>query len=311
MLDYSFIIAVFNEESSIEKLYSELKTVAEKLSQAYEIIFVNDGSTDETLNILKKIHKKDPKLKVIGLRGNFGKSIALQSGFDSSSGKIIFTLDGDLQDDPHEVPKLLKKLQEGYDLVSGWKRKRNDPPFKVVSSRIFNFIASFLTGVNIRDSNSGFKVYKKEVIESLNLYGELYRFIPILVSKDNYKVAEIEVNHRPRLHGKTKFGLERNVRGLLDLITITFLTGYISRPGHFFGSLGLIAFSIGFIIGIYITYLRITTGTIQFRHPLLFLGMLLMIIGVQLVSTGLLAEMFVRFNQKKTKKENLINELLF
>lgn len=307
----SVVIPARNEEKSILPLYKELAPVLEKIGMNFEIIFIDDGSADKTFEITKNLHQRDERVKVIRLRGQFGKSIALQTGFDFSKGEVIITMDADLQDDPHEVPKLLKKLQEGYDLVSGWKRKRNDPPFKVVSSRIFNIITSFLTGVNIRDSNSGFKAYKKEVIESLNLYGELYRFIPILVSKNNYKVTEIEVNHRPRLHGKTKFGLERNVRGLLDLITITFLTGYISRPSHFFGSLGLLAFFIGFIIGIYITYLRITTGSIQFRHPLLFLGMLLMIIGVQLVSTGLLAEMFIRFNRKSSNNGNFIKELLF
>lgn len=305
----SFVIPAKNEEKSVEPLYQEIKQTVKKLKKSYEVIFIDDGSTDDTFEQLKKLHRQDKGIKVVKLRGNFGKSVALQIGFGESKGDTIFTLDADLQDNPTEIPNFLKELDKGYDLVSGWKKKRNDPWHKVVPSRIFNFATSFLTGVKIHDTNCGFKVYRREVIENLNLYGELYRFIPVFAAKQGFRVGEIVVSHRARKFGKTKFGLERNIRGLLDLITIVFLTGYLRRPGHFFGTLGLISFFFGFVIGLYITYLRITTGSIQFRHPLLFLGMLLMIIGIQLISTGLLAEMIIhskeRFDYKGAIKEVL------
>jgi len=305
----SFVIPAKDEERSVEPLYREIVGVVKKLKKNFEIIFVDDGSTDNTFENLKRLHKRDKRIKIIRLRGNFGKSVALQAGFEEARGDIIFTLDADLQDNPKEIPKFLKELELGYDLVSGWKKKRRDPATKVISSRIFNFTTSLFTGVNIHDTNCGFKAYRREVVENLNLYGELYRFIPVLAAKQNFKVGEIVIEHRARKYGKTKFGWERNVKGLLDLITIVFLTGYLRRPGHFFGTLGLISFFFGFLIGLYITYLRVTTGSIQFRHPLLFLGMLLMIIGIQLVTTGLLAEMLVhsrhKFDYSSSIKESL------
>lgn len=309
-IDLSFIIPARNEESSLEILYFEILNEIKKLKLSYEIIFIDDGSEDNTFSKIKKLQRRDKKVKAISLRGNWGKSIALQTGFDNATGDIIFTLDADLQDNPKDIPIFLKKLDEGYDLVSGWKKRRLDPGFsKVIPSRIINFLARILTGIKIHDINCGFKAYRKEVIKNLNLYGELYRFIPIIVSRQNYKVGEISVTHRQRKFGKTNFGWTRGIKGVLDLLTIVFLTGYIQRPGHFFGSLGLLAFFLGFVIGLYIVYLRVTTGSIQFRHPLLFLGMLLMIIGVQLISTGLLAEMIIhskiKFDYSSTMKKTL------
>lgn len=306
----SFVIPAKNEEGSVTKLYQEIIDITRKLKKEIEIIFIDDGSTDETFKILQTLHKKDKKVKVIKLRGWFGKSIALQSGFSLAKGQLICTMDADLQDNPSELPKLLEELDKGYDLVSGWKKKRYDPSMKVIPSRILNWITAYLTGVKIHDINCGFKIYKKEVTQKLNLYGELYRFIPILAAKQNYKVGEVAVIHRARKHGKSKFGIERNIKGLLDLITIIFLTGYFRRPGHFFGSLGLLSFFFGFLIGLYISYLRITTGTIQYRQPLLFLGILLMIIGIQLISTGLLAEMITYTSQQKANINDNISEIL-
>src|SRR3990167_3286680 len=297
-IDISLVIPARNEQESVETLYGEIIKSLKRLKKKYEIIFVDDGSTDKTFIKLKKIKKTDPKVKILKLRGGFGKSVALQVGFENSKGEIIITLDADLQDNPDQIYKFLNKLDEGYDLVSGLKKKRYDPFTKVIPSRILNYVTSFLTGVKIHDINCGFKAYRKKVLENINIYGELYRFIPVFAAKQNYKIAEVIVNHRKRKFGITKFGWERNIKGLLDLITITFLTGYFRRPGHFFGTLGLTSLFIGTVIGIYITYLRVTTGSIQDRHPLLFLGMLLIIIGVQLVSTGLLAEMNVYSKQK-------------
>lgn len=306
----SFVIPAKNEEGSVQFLYCELVQVNKKINNKFEIIFIDDGSTDQTFEVLKKIQKKDKRIKIIKFRGNFGKSAALQAGFNQSKGDIIFTLDADLQDDPKEIPIFLKKLEEGYDLVSGWKKQRNDPSInKVVPSRIVNFLTRKLTGLNIHDTNCGFKAYRREVINNLNLYGELYRFIPVIAAKQNFKVGEVIVEHRARKYGETKFGWERGIKGILDLLTIVFLTGYLRRPGHFFGTLGMLSFFLGFLIGIYISYLRLTTGTIQYRQPLLFLGILLMIIGIQLISTGLLGEMITFWRQKDNTDKIIAKKL--
>lgn len=303
----SFVIPAKNEEDSVGILFERIFSVTSKNAITPEVIFIDDGSTDNTLKTLVKLQKKHKKfIKVISFRGNWGKSMALEAGFTHASGDIIFTLDADLQDDPKEIPRFLKKLNEGYDLVSGWKKIRFDPASKVIPSHILNYIVRKVTGLQIHDTNCGYKAYRREVVDSLNLYGEQYRFIPVLASKQNFRVGEIIVTHHKRKFGKSKFGIERNIKGFLDLITIVFLTGYLRRPGHFFGGLGIISFSLGFIIGIYIAFLRFTTGSIQFHHPLLFLGMLLMIIGVQLFSTGLVSEMIVSFNLRRENVEKII-----
>lgn len=294
----SFVIPVKDEEESVGPLYGEIVEAVEKLAKSFEVIFVDDGSQDSTFVSLKRLRKQDERVKVVHLRGNFGKSVALSSGFEKAKGEIIFTMDGDLQDDPAEIPRFLKKLEEGYDLVSGWKTKRRDPLSKIIPSKLGNWATRLLTGIQLHDLNCGYKAYKKQVTKDLNLYGELYKFIPVLVVKENFNVTEIPVEHRKRRFGKTKYGWERNIKGILDLLTIVFLAGFVKRPGHFFGGLGLISFSIGFVIGLYITWLRVTTGSIQFRQPLLFFGVLLMIIGIQLITTGLLAEMIVYSNSK-------------
>lgn len=299
----SFVIPAKNEEASIEPLYKEIAGVANKITKNFEIIFIDDGSTDSTFEKMHGIHNKDRRVRVIRFRGNWGKSAALQIGFDHARGDVVFTMDADLQDDPREIPSFLKKINEGYDLVSGWKKKRNDPQVqKVLPSRVINFLTRVLTGTPIHDTNCGFKAYRREVIKNLNLYGELYRFIPVIAHKQNFKVGEVIVSHRRRLYGKTKFGWERGIKGILDLLTIVFLTGFVRQPSHFFGTLGLLSFFIGSLIGFYITYLRFSTGSIQGRHPLLFLGILLMIIGIQLLTTGLLAEMMLFSRQKQDYK---------
>ncbi len=305
--EISFVIPIKDEAKSIEKLVSEIKQVCLSIKKSFEIIFVDDGSIDEGFKILKKLATKNKRILVFRLRGNFGKSTALSIGFAKAKGEIIFTLDGDLQDNPKEVPKFLNKINQGYDLVSGWKKKRRDPLSKVLASKIINFLTRVLTNTNLHDMNCGFKAYKKQVIYNLRLYGDLYRYIPIFAAKQNFSIAEVEVEHRPRLYGKSKFGWDRGIKGILDLITVVFLTIYIRRPGHFFGSLGLLFFIPGFFIGLYITYLRITTGGIDYRYPLLFLGALLMIVGIQFISTGLLAEM-INSNQKEQNLDNLITE---
>ncbi len=308
-LDVSFIIPVKNEEGSLPILCKEIQDQAKTLNISYELIIVDDGSNDKTLETSLAIKKKNKNVKIIQHRGNWGKSIALQNGFTLAKGEIIITMDGDLQDNPKEISRFIKKINEGYGLVSGWKKNRHDPIHFVVMSRILNyFLIPRLTGLTIHDTNCGFKAYRSEVAKSLNLYGELYRYIPIIVSKNNFSVTEIIVEHRPRKHGKSKYGFSKNFKGLLDLITIIFLTGYLRRPGHFFGGLGMLSFGSGFVIGLYITYLRMTTGSIQFRQPLLFLGILLMMVGVQLITTGLIAEMILSLNQKQTYSDKILKK---
>ena len=304
--DLSFVIPAKNEEGSVQALYQEIVGVVKPLKKTYEVIFIDDGSTDSTFEKLTHLHKKDPKVKIVKFRGNLGKSAALHTGFSLAQGNVVFTMDADLQDNPKEIPNFLKKLDQGFDLVSGWKKARHDPSVKVIPSRILNnFLTPLLTGVHLHDINCGFKAYRNEVVKSLNLYGELYRFIPVFAQKQNFKVTEIPVDHRARIHGKSKFGWERNIKGFLDLLTIVFLTGYNRRPGHFFGTLGLASFFFGFLIGLYITFLRIIYGNIQGRHPLLYLGVLLMIVGVQFISTGLLAEMVLASRGKTDYTPNI------
>jgi glycosyltransferase involved in cell wall biosynthesis len=306
----SFVIPAKNEEKSLPILYHEIIDSVKKLKESFEILFVDDGSNDNTFEVLTSLHHQDPRVKILKHRGNFGKSIALQTGFEHAEGEIIITMDADLQDNPKEISKFIAEIKKGYDLVSGWKKKRYDPISKTFPSKIGNWLTRVLTGVKIHDLNCGFKAYRKEVIKNIHLYGELYKYIPVLAEKQNFKVTEIVVEHRKRKYGKSKFGWSRNIKGFLDLLTIVFLTGYLNRPGHFFGTIGLSSFFFGFVIGLYITYLRITTGSIQNRHPLLYLGMLLMIVGIQLITTGLLAEMFVSFNQNKKRMVNHLDKVL-
>jgi len=301
----SFIIPTKNEEESVNELHRQIVTVCKKIKKTFEIIFVDDGSTDKTFEVLSKLNKKHKNVRVIKLRGWWGKSMALQAGFNHVRGEIVFTMDADLQDDPNEIPNFLKKLEEGFDMVSGWKKKRYDPISKTFPSKIGNFATRLLTGIKIHDLNCGFKVYKKEVIETLNLYGELYKYIPVLVEKQNFRVGEIIVKHKARKFGKSKFGWSRNVKGFIDMLTIVFITGYAKRPGHFFGTAGFLSFVAGFIIGVYISYLRFTTGTIQYRYPLLFLGILLMVIGIQLITTGLIAELIIYKKADKKDSSNI------
>lgn len=308
-IDISIVIPAKNEDQSIPLLYKEITKNLVSITKKYEILFINDGSTDNTLEVLKNLRIKDKKVRIISLRGGFGKSIALKTGFENSSGNIVITMDADLQDNPADIKKLLNKLNEGYDIVSGWKKIRHDPISKTLPSKIGNALTRMLTGIKIHDLNCGFKAYKRYVLKHIKLYGELYKYIPVLAEKQNFKVGEVVVTHQSRKFGKSKFGWERNIKGFLDMLTIVFITGYLKRPAHFFGTWGLFFLTSGFGIGLYISFLRITTGTIQYRYPLLFLGMLLMIIGVQLISTGLLAEMIVH-STKQASTDDYISEKL-
>ena len=295
--DISIVIPLFDEEANIEELYGQLKTVLQDLNKEYELIFIDDGSTDNSFSILQDFHQKDKTVKVVQFRRNFGKSAALSVGFKYAKGKIIVTMDADLQDDPREIANFIKKLDEGYDIVSGWRFERKDSFSKTLPSKLFNYLTSLLTGIKIHDFNCGFKVCKKEVIENINIYGELHRYIPVLAHWRGYKVGEIKVRHYPRGGGSSKYGIGRLFRGFTDLLTVLFLTRYARRPLHLFGAVGVLFFSIGVIINLYLVLLKLLGYGIGER-PLLFLGVLLTVIGFQIISTGLIGEMIVAMRSK-------------
>lgn len=295
----SCVIPVKNEAKSLPILHRELTGVLAKLTKSYEIIYIDDGSTDNSRAVLASIQKKDSHLRRIGFHANFGKSAALLAGFTNASGEIIITLDSDLQDDPHDIPQLLQKLESGYDLICGWRKHRSDTLGKRFSSWLFNNGTAWATGVGLHDMNCGLKVMKKSVVDDLHLHGELYRFIPILAAKRKFRVAEIPVHNRQRRFGVSNYGFERSWRGIVDLLTAIFLTDYAGKPGHFFGKIGLMFFLTGFAGDAYVTYLKITTGSTQDRIPLLLAGILLMVLGVQLLSTGLIAEMILHHSSQK------------
>jgi len=296
-LSLSFVIPVYNEEGTIKPLSSKIREVmATEGIVNYEIIFVDDGSSDDSLIQLKDLVQQYPKkIKVIKLRRNFGKAAALSAGFRNAIGNIIFTLDADLQDDPAEVPKFLQKIEEGFDLVSGWRQQRNDPLSKKLPSKLFNGVTSKIAGIKLHDFNCGFKACRKEVLDSLKLYGELHRYIPVLAHSLGFRVGEVVVRHFYRQHGKSKYGGERYTRGFIDLLTVLVITRYLYKPGHLFGSIGLIFGFLGVGVLIYLTILWfLGLGPIGNR-PLLFFGILSTILSVQLMSLGVLAELLTRY----------------
>jgi glycosyltransferase involved in cell wall biosynthesis len=295
----SVVIPVFNEEDSIKELYGQIST-ALKNQKKYEIIFINDGSSDKSEKAIIDLSNEDKRVKLISFYRNFGKSAALSEGFKYASGKIIITMDADLQDDPNEISNLINKLDEGYDLVSGWKQKRYDPWTKTFPSKIFNFVTRILTGVNIHDFNCGLKAYRSSVIKSIEVFGGRHRYIPALAGQMNFSVSEIVVNHRPRIYGETKYGGSRIFHGFFDLLTILFLNKYTQQPLHFFGSIGLVTFTAGFFVELMVIYYKFVLLEPFSKHiALLLLGVILIIIGIQFFSIGLLGEIIARFSQGK------------
>jgi glycosyltransferase involved in cell wall biosynthesis len=288
----SIVVPLFNEAESLIPLANEIKKSMKTMNLGYEVIFVDDGSNDQSLRIIKSISHQDRRFKYFSFQKNYGKSAALQVGFKAAEGDVIITMDADLQDDPHEIPNLIKKLTEGFDLVSGWKKVRHDPFIKKYTSRFFNFVTSIMSGIRLHDFNCGLKAYRKDVVNSMKVYGELHRYLPVLAKWNGFRVTEIVVQHHPRRYGKTKFGISRFFKGFIDLVTVIFSTRYIQRPMHFFGFFGAISFFIGLIVNGYLTYEWIT-GMPLSNRPMLFLGMLLIIVGVQFFSVGLLGEMLV------------------
>ena len=309
----SIIIPVYNEVDSLTELYSALiqgiKKCADLGFNEYEIWFVNDGSTDSSEETIKELNEKDKNVRLISFRKNFGKAAALQAGFQHANGDTIITMDSDLQDDPTEIRNMLIKLAEGYDMVSGWKVDRQDPIEKTLPSKLFNKVTASASGIKLHDFNCGFKAYRKEVIKSIDLYGELHRYIPILAHRKGFRISEIPVTNHKRKYGKSKYGIERYLRGLFDSLTTSFLAKYYDRPMHFFGWIGLILLILGIIICAILTiqwFLGYSIG----NRPLLVLGILCIILGVQSIATGFLGDLIVDATWRNRKNDGHIKEII-
>jgi len=301
----SFVVPVYNEAESLRTLTEGIERHTRP--HDYEILYVDDGSDDESLAEIKALAAENAAVRYVAFRRNFGKSAALDAGFRAAKGEIVITMDADLQDDPAEIPNFLARLEEGLDLVSGWKRKRHDPLSKTLPSRVFNWLTRRTSGVALHDFNCGFKAYRREVVEELQVYGELHRFLPVLASWRGFRVGEMPVEHHERRFGKSKFGFERFLRGLLDLFTVYFLTSYTARPMHLFGVVGLGSGSVGLAFFLYLYITKWVTGESIGPRPLLFISFFLMGIGVQILLFGLIAELIIH-QKKRTGQDYSIRE---
>ncbi len=298
----SVVIPLYNEEENVQELHSRLKMVLDTLGTDYEVLFVDDGSTDNTLKFLQEIQAGDSKVIILSLRRNFGQTAAFAAGFDYSRGDIIITMDGDLQNDPNDIPKLIEQMKDN-DLVSGWRKKRKDPFLsRRLPSIMANWLISKVTGVKLHDYGCSLKAYKRDVIKNLKLYGEMHRFIPAVASWYGVRIAEVETEHHPRVRGKSKYGISRTMKVVLDLITVKFLQSFSTKPLQFFGPIGLASGMLGFLISAYLTIEKVIAGKDIGGRPLLLLGSLLIIVGIQFIGMGLLGEMMVRVYHETQKK---------
>lgn len=302
----SVVVPLYNEAENLTELYEEI--TAALAGTPHEIVFVDDGSDDGSREVLRQLHARDERVRVLGFRRNFGKTAALAAGFRYARGELVATLDADLQDDPAEIPNMMRRLWEGADLVAAWRSERRDPWTKRLPSWLFNWVVAITTGVHIHDFNCGLKVYRREVTRDLKLYGELHRFIPVLAHWRGYRVCELAVQHRPRRHGRSKYGLRRLLAGLLDFLKVLFLTHFLYRPLRLFGSAGLVVLLVGVALGVYLTAMRLAGEAIGYR-PLLNLCVLLVLAGLQLISTGLIAEM-LRHVSFRPEEEYSVDEVL-
>lgn len=305
----SVIVPILNERDNLPELQRRLTHVLTRLDRTYEIIYVDDGSTDGSTKLCREFAAEDNHTVLVELRRHFGKAAALQAGFQIAKGDVIITMDGDLQDDAEEIPFFLEALEEDLDLVSGWKKERQDPLSKTLPSRVFNFITSCFTGIPLRDFNCGFKAYRREVVENLDLYGELYRYIPVLAHAKGFRIGEIPVKHHARRHGKSKYSFERFLKGALDLLTVLFLCSFQRRPLHLFGLVGLSIFLCGFAIDCYLAVLWFTGMSSLSNRPLLMLGTLLITVGAQVLIFGLLAEMITAVTYRRSGVVELIRHV--
>jgi glycosyltransferase involved in cell wall biosynthesis len=304
-LTVSVVVPLLNEQPSLEALHERLSQTLEAITDKYEIIFVDDGSTDGSIKLLKEFHAINPSVQYIRFRRNFGKSAALAAGFQRARYDIIATMDADLQDLPEELPGLIAKLDEGYDLVSGWRYKRHDKLTKRMGSAIYNRTTSLLTGVRLHDINCGLKCYRREVLDEVMVYGERHRFIPVLASYRGFRLGEVRVEHSPREHGKSRFGLERIFGGIFSLLTVILMTRYTNRPLHFFGVMGMALGGVGTVIDAYLIILRIFFKQWLSNRPLLIVGTMLIIVGVQFILFGLLAEM-IAFSYRRESDYSIV-----
>ncbi len=298
----SVVIPLYNEEENVRDLHERITAVLASLGTDYELILVDDGSTDSTLRLLQDIQAADAHVVVLSLRRNFGQTAAFAAGFDYSRGDIIVTMDGDLQNDPNDIPKLIELMKDN-DLVSGWRKHRKDPFLsRRLPSIMANWLISRVTGVNLHDYGCSLKAYKRDVIKNLKLYGEMHRFIPAVASWYGVRIAEVETTHHPRLRGKSKYGISRTVKVVLDLITVKFLQSFSTKPLQFFGPIGLLSGAVGFLISLYLALVKLLEGREIGGRPLLLLGALLIIVGIQFIGMGLLGEMMVRVYHETQKK---------
>jgi len=303
-MNVSAVVPVYDEVDSLHQLHRELAAIL-PATGTHEIIYIDDGSSDGSAAVLKGFADGDARVKVISFYRNYGKAAALAAGFEAAAGDVVVTMDSDLQDDPAEIPAMIDLLNQGWDMVSGWKKVRHDPLRRRLPSKFYNFVVRLMTGVPIHDSNCGLKVYRAEVVKRVEVYGGLHRYIPALAKYKGFKVTEKVVRHRPRQYGKTKYGLTRYLHGLLDLFTVLFIGRYFQRPLHFFGLVGLLLSIAGFVISIYLT-INWFAGVPIGNRPLLFLGILLIIVGIQFFSLGLLAELFV---QRRHREQQLVKDV--
>lgn len=303
-IEISVIIPVFNEEKSLEPLYDSLKSVLNKIKKPYEIIFVDDGSTDSSFDVLEKLQKKDNTLHIIKFRRNFGQTAAMDAGFNEAKGKIIISMDADLQNDPQDIPRLVNELNKGYDVVCGWRHNRRDSFLKTALSGFANWLRRLVTREYIHDSGCSLRAYKKYCLKDLDLYGEMHRYIPALLFWKGYKIGEVKIEHNARRYGKTKYNSIRIVKGFLDLIVIKFWMQYSTRPIHLFGVLGILFGFLGVIIGLYLTIIRLIYKESIANRPLLILSVLLIVLGVQFFVFGLLADILIKVYYKNGFDKN-------
>ncbi len=285
------IIPTYNEEGSLEELYRRLTTMLEESASAHELLFIDDGSTDSSLQIIRKLRENDRRVKIISFSRNYGKSPALDEGFKAAKGEIVVTIDADLQDNPGEIPAMIAKLDEGYDLVSGWKRDRKDPITKTWPSKLFNFVTSAASGIKLHDFNCGLKAYRRDVVKRIRVYGELHRFIPVLAGWEGFRIGEMKVSHFERKYGRSKYGASRLLNGMFDLMTVMFITRRSTTPLHFFGRIAFFFFAAGGLINLYF-FMQWIMGEGLHVRPLMVLGLIMIVIAIQIGSIGLLAEMF-------------------
>ena len=310
----SIVIPVYNEEGSLVQLHREISAVAAEQNYEMEIIFVDDGSRDRSWEIIEMLAKDDSRIQAVRFRRNFGKAAALNAGFEMAVGELVMTLDADLQDDPHEIPEFVRMMDTSLDVISGWKQLRHDPWHKVWPSRLFNGMVSWLTGVKLHDHNCGMKMYRRQIFDEITLYGELHRFVPVLAAARGYTVGEKVVQHRPRTHGQSKYGFTRFVKGFLDLLTVKFITGYGKRPQHFLGTCGLTSFAVGSLAMFYYGFRKILSSFLFAigkaeeetlfllrDHPGVIYGVVMLLFGAQLITVGIIAELFISYQNRRAK----------